>query len=154
METAPGDFRTIFGATELALLAAAIVLVFVFLGIAGLLAGRARTRTGGIAGAGVVLLVIAFLPFVVYFLFVVLLMLKPGPHAWYDAYAVVYFVLQRLFYVFTGCAVLAACVYLFSQGDHRERWSRSQAVQGILVAGALIYTALLLASPRLLQELR
>ena len=140
--------------TLLALLIAAIVLVFAFLGIAGLMTGRARTRTGGLAGAGVVLLVIAFLPFAVYFLFTALLTLKPGTPAWYDAYAVMYFVLMRLFYVFAGCAVLAAAVYFFSAGDHRERWSRSQAVQGILVAGVLIYTALLLASPRLLQELR
>ncbi|HEX5162316.1 MAG TPA: hypothetical protein VFV88_11375 [Steroidobacteraceae bacterium] len=154
MENAPGDLRSFFGATEFALLIAAIFVVFAFLGIAGLMTGRARSRAGGLAGAGVVLLAIAFLPFVVYFLFAVFLALKPGPNAWHDAYAVMHFVLIRLFYVFAGCAVLAAAVYFFSEGDHRERWSRSQAVQGILVAAALIYTALLLASPRLLQELR
>ena len=154
METVPGDSPPFFGAIEFALLIAAIFVVFVFLGIAGLMTGRARTRAGGLAGAGVVLLSIAFLPFAVYFLFVVFLALKPGPSAWHDAYAAMYFVLKRLFYVFAGCAVLAAAVYLFSRGDHRERWSRSQAAQGILVAGALIYTALMLASPRLLQELR
>jgi len=154
MESTPGDLRSFFGATEFAVLVAAILVVFLLLGIAGLMTGRARTRAGGLVGAGIALLVIAFLPYVIYFLFVVFLMLKPGPHTWYDAYAVMYFALKRLFYVFAGCAVLAAAVYFFSQGDHRERWSRSQAVQGILVAGALIYTALLLASPRLLHDIR
>ena len=154
METAQADPRSFFGATEFALLIAAILVVFVFLGIAGYMTGRARTRAGGIIGASVVLLVIAFLPYVIYLLFAIFVLLKPEPHAWYDVYAVMYFVLKRLFYVFAGCAVLATAVYLFSRGDHRERWSRSTAVQGILVAGALIYAALLLGSPRLLHDLR
>jgi len=150
MESAPGDLRSFFGATEFAVLLAAILVAFLLLGIAGLMTGRARTRAGGLIGATVVLLLIAFLPFWIYFLFALFLALDAQKHAWYDAYALMYFVLKRLTYVFAGCAVLAAAVYFFSQGDHRERWSRSQAVQGILVAGAIIYTALLLASPGLL----
>src|ERR1044072_6616909 len=48
MESTPGDLRSFFGATESAILIGAIVVMFLLLGIAGLVTGRARTRAGGL----------------------------------------------------------------------------------------------------------
>src|SRR5690348_17004210 len=63
MEHSAGDMpRIVFGIGEFAIAMAAFLLVFGLMGIADLLAKRATTRSGGITGLLIVLVLLATLP--------------------------------------------------------------------------------------------
>ena len=133
------------GIGEVAIFMVAFLLVFLLLGIIDLFAKNATTRSGGIVGLLVVLALIAALP--VWGTVVFLLLASFGANSqtlWAIAPSLLTVALTRFGGMFLACAVISGLVYVVAKGEHRQKYETMQAVMGIVVAGALIVTPIML----------
>jgi hypothetical protein len=146
MERVPGDLPHFnFGIEEVIILMVAFVLVFLLLGSIDLLAKNATTRSSGLVRLWVVLALIAALPFWGTLIYLLLASFGGNSEAlWTIAPWLLTFAATRFGGLFLACAVICGLVYAVAKGGHREKYEIMRAVMGILVAGVLICTPIML----------